>query len=91
MNYSDATIIDGFKELAMEYEVGFFFSSFTIILLIFIIFILGVTWSSYVLGKTRTNSPKIAATFGFFLSFFLPPFAVVYLVVLFLKTEVDIV
>lgn len=45
---------------------------------------------SYHLGQTKTENPKTAAWIGFALSF-LPPIALIYLVVLFLKQDIDIV
>jgi Na+-driven multidrug efflux pump len=49
-----------------------------------------VTFASYRLGESKTENPKKAALLGFALSF-LPPLALVYLVILFLKEENAIV
>jgi len=49
-------------------------------------FILAVTLTSYKLGKTKTENPKLAAMTGFFLAF-LPPLALIYLVVLLFKDD----
>ena len=61
-----------------------------LILLIVCLFAAFVTTCAYRLGQTKTNNPRAAAFIGFFLSF-LPPFALIYLVVLLLKNDVDIV
>lgn len=65
--------------------------SFSIILPILAISFLGtMTWLSYKLGETKTDNPKAAAITGFCLSF-IPPFVLIYLVILMLKPDVDIV
>jgi len=63
---------------------------FVLIALLAAAFICAITWSSYVLGKTKTNNAQAAATVGFVLSF-LPPLAVIYLLVLLVMPEIDIV
>ncbi len=45
---------------------------------------------SYLLGRTKTDNPRMAAMIGLLLSF-IPPFALVYLVILALKEEVGTV
>ncbi|WP_286233102.1 hypothetical protein [Thalassotalea sediminis] len=57
------------------------------IYLLYLTFIIGV---SYRLGTYKTDNAKRAAILGFVLSF-LPPLALIYLVVLFLKEDVAIV
>ena len=65
--------------------------SFSILLpLIAISFISLMTWASYKLGTRKTDDPKKAAMIGFFLSF-IPPFALIYVAVLLMKEDVDIV
>ena len=49
-----------------------------------------MTWLSYKLGTTKTDNAKTAAITGFFLSF-IPPFVLIYLVILLLKEDTDIV
>lgn len=55
-----------------------------------ILFVSVVTWLSYFLGKTKSDNAKVAGAIGFFLSF-LPPLALIYLVILSLKEDVDTV
>ena len=55
-----------------------------------ITFISLMTWASYNLGLRKTDDPKKAAMIGFFLSF-IPPFAVIYVAVLLMKNDIDIV
>ena len=57
-----------------------------IIALVVIAFVLAVTLTSYKLGKTKTENPKLAAMTGFLLCF-LPPLALIYLVVLLFKED----
>jgi len=49
-----------------------------------------MTLISYKLGQLKTDNAKAAAITGFLLSF-IPPFAVIYIAVLLLKEDVDIV
>jgi len=63
---------------------------FVLTSLLGVAFLVAVTWASYRLGKTRTDNAKAAALIGFLLCF-IPPFAVIYLAVLLLKPEVDVV
>ncbi|MEP1446215.1 MAG: hypothetical protein ABJK37_08910 [Paraglaciecola sp.] len=58
-----------------------------IIALTSLLFVLTVTWLSYYLGRTKTENPIAAGVVGFLVSF-VPPIALVYLVVLSLKEEV---
>jgi hypothetical protein len=58
--------------------------------LFFIAFIISVTWLSYKLGTTKSDNAKLCAIIGFLLSF-LPPFALIYLMVLLLKEDSGIV
>jgi hypothetical protein len=53
-------------------------------------FIAVVTWASYTLGKTKTENARVAGIIGFMLCLF-PPFALIYLVVLLVKPEIDVV
>lgn len=55
-----------------------------------LVWISGVTWLSYKLGTTKTENAKMAGVIGFFLAF-LPPLALIYLVVLLFKEETSIV
>jgi hypothetical protein len=57
--------------------------------LFFVAFVISVTWVSYKLGTTKSNNAKLCAIFGFVLAF-LPPLAVIYLVVLLLKNDTSI-
>ena len=61
-----------------------------ILAIIFLLFLSTVTWLSYYLGQSKTENPKASATIGFMLSF-LPPLALIYLIFLSLKAEVDTV
>jgi hypothetical protein len=68
-----------FKDITMNFNttlVGQFICAFAIIL----------TLAGYYLGKRKTNTPKLTATIGFFSAFF-PPFGVMFLIVLALKTD----
>lgn len=58
--------------------------------LLFIAFVISVTWVSYQLGTTKTDNPKLCALLGFLLAF-LPPIALIYLVVLLFKDDSSIV
>jgi len=60
------------------------------IMLGIIAFITAVTWASYTLGKTKTENARAAGIIGFMLCV-IPPFALIYLVVLLVKPEVDVV
>lgn len=51
-----------------------------------VLFVAVVTWLSYFLGKTKADNAMTAGTIGFFLSF-LPPLALIYLVILSLKED----
>jgi len=62
----------------------------TLIIVLGIAFITAVTWASYTLGKTKTENARVAGIIGFMLCF-IPPFALIYLVVLLVKPEVDVV
>lgn len=57
-----------------------------ILLLSAILFIATITTLSYKLGLTRTDNARRTAIIGFFLSF-LPPFALLYLVVLMMRDD----
>ncbi|WP_286271883.1 hypothetical protein [Thalassotalea hakodatensis] len=59
----------------------------TAIYLMYLVFVVGV---SYRLGTYKTENATKAAMLGFVLSF-LPPLALIYLIVLFLKEDVAIV
>lgn len=61
-----------------------------ILFILFVLFSAFVTRTAYTLGKTKTENARLAAIFGFLLSF-IPVFALIYLLVLFLKNDVDIV
>ncbi|MCB1694175.1 MAG: hypothetical protein KDI19_15495 [Pseudomonadales bacterium] len=64
---------------------------FTLIpIVLFVLFALAMTWICYRLGQTKTENPGRAAAIGLVLSF-VPPFALVYVLVLVLKEEVGIV
>lgn len=64
---------------------------FSLILpIVFIVFVIFVTWSAYRLGKVKTENARTAALIGFALAFF-PPFALVYLLILLLKNDSAIV
>ena len=63
---------------------------FIIIALAIVIYFALVVKISYQLGKTKTDNAKIAATIGGLLAF-IPPLALIYLVVLALKPDVSIV
>ena len=64
---------------------------FSLILpIVFIVFVIFVTWSAYRLGQTKTENARTAALIGFVLAFF-PPFALVYLLILLLKNDSAIV
>lgn len=56
----------------------------------FSVFVIAVTGLSYHLGRTKTDNPRVAAGIGLVLAF-LPPFALIYLVILALKEDVGIV
>ena len=56
----------------------------------FILFLVFVTWSAYRLGQSKTENARTAAMIGFALAFF-PPFALVYLLILLLKNDPNIV
>lgn len=56
----------------------------------FVAFVAVITWLSFRLGKTKTENPTTAAVIGALLSL-LPPFALIYVVVLSLKEDVAIV
>ncbi|WND03587.1 hypothetical protein QGN29_04265 [Temperatibacter marinus] len=62
----------------------------TTIILTAIIYISTITYISYRLGMRKTEDANRAALIGFFLAF-LPPFALIYLVILFFKEEEGIV
>lgn len=49
-----------------------------------------VTYLSYQLAKHKTNEPYKAAVIGFLLCF-LPPLSLIYLVILLLKSDVDVI
>lgn len=49
-----------------------------------------VTYLSWQLAIAKTNDPRTAALIGFLLSF-IPPLAMIYLVILLLKPEVDVI
>ncbi|MBU3004707.1 hypothetical protein [Paraglaciecola arctica] len=55
-----------------------------------LLFIATVTWLSYYLGRTKTDNPMAAGVVGFLVSF-VPPVALIYLVILSLKEEVGTV
>lgn len=57
-----------------------------IITVAFLVFITVVTVLSYRLGRTKSESANVAAVIGFLLSF-IPPFALIYLIVLSLKED----
>ena len=57
---------------------------------VFILFAATVTLISYRLGQTKSDNARTAALIGFLLSF-LPPLALIYLVVLSLKEDAAIV
>lgn len=61
-----------------------------LILVVFLVFVVAVTLTSYRLGKSKTENAKLAAAIGFVASFF-PPLAIIYLVVLLCKEEISIV
>lgn len=63
---------------------------YPILLTLAILFIGMMTWLTFRLGKTKTDNPKTAAITGFLLSFF-PPFVLIYVVILLMKQDVDIV
>jgi len=60
------------------------------LIVFFILFISVVTWLSYFLGQTKTENAKVSGAIRFFLSF-IPPLALIYLVILSLKDEVSTV
>ena len=51
-----------------------------------VVFISTITWLSYKLGETKTNSAKGSCALGFLLSF-LPPLALVYIGLLAFKDD----
>ena len=53
---------------------------------VFALFVITVTIISYRLGQTKSDNARMAALIGFLLSF-LPPLAMIYLVVLSLKED----
>jgi hypothetical protein len=61
-----------------------------IFFIVFIVFLIFVTWTAYRLGQSKTETPRTAAMIGFALAFF-PPFALVYLLILLLKNDPNIV
>ncbi|WP_416305449.1 hypothetical protein [Neptunicella sp. SCSIO 80796] len=61
-----------------------------LLVVVFLLFAGTISWCSYKLGQTKTENPRMAATIGFGLSF-LPPLALIYLVVLLLKEDAAIV
>lgn len=61
-----------------------------IILLVSLVYVSTITYVSYRLGVTKTENPKLSALVGFLLAF-LPPLALIYLVVLLLRDEVSLV
>lgn len=58
--------------------------------IVLVVYVIVITGLSYRLGCTKTEDPKKAAIIGFLLSF-LPPFALIYLVILVLKSDVTTV
>ncbi len=58
----------------------------TVFFLLFV-FIIFATVTSFILGKRKTSSPKIAACIGAMLGF-VPPLALVYLVVLMFRADI---
>lgn len=58
-----------------------------IIAVMCLLFVSTVTWLSYYLGRTKTENPVASGVIGFLLSF-LPPFGLIYLIILSLKDEV---
>ncbi|MFT5840337.1 MAG: hypothetical protein ACI9UT_002848 [Flavobacteriales bacterium] len=61
-----------------------------VLITVFILFLIFVTYSAYRLGKNKTENTGTAAMIGFALAFF-PPFALVYLLILLLKNDSSIV
>lgn len=53
----------------------------------FLLFIPVIGFLSYYLGKRKTQTPKLAAFFGVLLAL-IPPFALLYIVVLIIKNDV---
>lgn len=59
-------------------------------LLVFLIFMLLISILSYYLGKRKTNTPMLATFIGMFLAF-IPPLALIYLIVLVVKSDIKTV
>ena len=61
-----------------------------ILLICVVAYIATITRVSYHLGCTKTDNARVAAIVGFFLSF-LPPIALIYLIILMLKEDASTV
>jgi len=60
----------------------------TVMAQILMVWIPVATFVSYILGKRKTESPKTTAFIGFLLSF-IPPFSIIFLIILLLKRDMN--